>query len=246
MNLKKMIPLLFVAAACVMPAGAETFEDHFTDNVRDKTLWLKPQWSDAMAREADTHLRFYSHPTNSSLYQMAGLIANFGRKYNKGDTLNVYSTVRIPHKIPSDPGGAVSNSYEIGIGLFQSPTNSNFLELTVRDSQSNRQFGVYYLAETMEFNREYWSYPAPTNVTVFLLRMSYSSKTDNVNFYWAEKNSSTWTKIRPALKMADLFGPSNPKIMTPYAIGYMENVLVPADWNIWLDDFIAVYNNRPL
>lgn len=225
----------------------QVFSDSFSDGKLDKTLWTRPQWSTVICQENGGHLRMFSNPTNGELFQMAGVISTFTRKYNGGDTLSIYGTVRVPHKIPSQPGAIVSNAYEIGIGLFQSPTNFNYVELLVRDSLSNRQFGVYYYTEEggYVFN-DYWSYGAPTNISVFKLRMTYSCATDKIGFFWAPEGSTSWTKICPPLTMADLFGPASPKRMIPYITGYTENCQVPRDWNVWIDDFKAVYRDRPL
>jgi hypothetical protein len=140
----------------------------------------------------------------------------------------------------------MGNTFELGVGLFLSRTNSDLLEFTVRDTISNRQFAVYYMSQSLGSVQDYWTYPAPTNVTAFKLRMSYSCKTDKINFFWAERNSATWTKARGAITLADFFGAASKRFLTPYAIGYMDNISVPRGENIWLDDFIAVYNDLPL
>jgi hypothetical protein len=221
--------------------------DNFNDNIQNRNLWFVPDWSDGKFKEKNGHLQLLTNAnnTNSPLYQMTGWIPRFTKKFNGADTLNLYCTVRVPHKVPSSDG-PISNSYEVGLGLFQSVTNANFIEFTVRDSQHDREFGIWFLAETMDYYETYWSYPAPTNITVFNLRMSYSTKTDMLNFFWAPPNSENWTKVRPGLKMTDLFGPVHAKRMNPYVIGYTENLVLPAAWNVWLDNFLAVYVDRPL
>lgn len=222
------------------------FSDTFSTAKLDKTLWVKPGWSTAICQQNGGHLRIFSNTNSTSPLQPAGVITKFALKYNKGDTLSIYGTVRVPHQLPTRPGSALTNTFEVGLGLFQSLTNANYIELTVRDTVSNRQFGVYYYSESLGFVDRYWNYAAPTNTSIFKLRLTYSCATDNIGMFWALPNSTTWTKIRPAFKMADLFGPTSPKTMTPYITGYMANVVVPREWNVWIDDYMAVFRDQPL
>lgn len=238
--------LVLAAGLAQAQTPPQIFSDTFSDRKLDKTQWIRTNGQTGKVQENEGHLRIFSNPTNASLYQFARVFADFGYKYNKDDTISIYGTVRVPHKILSNPGGSISNAYEIGIGLFQSPTNINFIELLVRDSQSNRQFGVYSYSQSLGGKKTYLSYDAPTNISVFKLQMTYSCATDNIGFYWAPLTSNTWTKLRPPLKMTDLFGPFPVKTMDPYIVGYMENARVPRDWNVWLDNFKAIYRDRPL
>jgi hypothetical protein len=250
MNSTKTFYLAGLLALAAGLAQAQTpprvFSDTFWTPKLDKFLWSRSTIFDASSQQNEGHLRIFSNPTNASLNQTAGVLANFTQKYNKGDTLALYGTVRIPHKIPSNPGGTVTNAYETGIGVFQSPTNFNFIVLMVRDSLSNRQFAVYSYSQSLGGKRTYLNYNAPTNISVYKLRMTYSCATDNIGFSWAPLTTNTWTKICPPLKMADLFGPAPTKFMRPVIMGFMENMRVPRDWNVWVDNFMAIYRDRPL
>ena len=251
MTLKNMIKLGFVFALVwtvglnSAQAVSATVGDDFNDGIPNATLWSVPSWSSAKVKENSGRLRFFSNPnyTNDPLWQLGEWDTSFIRKYNGADSLNIYGKVRVPHMIASDPGGPVVNDYEIGLGLVAN-TNWNYVELTVRDSQSNRQFGVFYFKDSS--HREYTSYPAPTNISIFNLRLRYMSATDRLDFFWAEAGSSTWTKIGPGYTMGDLFGGPKTKRMFPYVTAYTENVMVMPGWNVWLDNFSAVYIDKPL
>jgi hypothetical protein len=226
-------------------ATQQTFADNFNDGICNPALWYVPGWVDAKLKENSQKLRFYSHPTNSALNQASEWDAIFNKKCNDGDSLTVSGKVRMPHMIPSDPGGPIVNSVEIGLGLNQSLTNNNCIELTVRDSQSNRQFVVYYLTETPEIEWEYRSFPAPTNLSVFNLKMSYFADTDTIRFFWADPKDNVWQKVCPNMKLSDLFGPALRRKMFPYVAGYTDNVTLPPEWEVWIDNFTAVYQDQP-
>lgn len=251
MILKRMATLasllVILGSGGLASAQTEIFSDNFNDNHRNTGMWFVPGWSSGKFKENSERLRFFSNPayTSAPLNQMGGWISLFTRTYNKGDTLDMTCKVRAPHRIPSNPGGAISNAYEVGMGLFQSVTNSNFIEFTVRDSQSNREFGIFYYSESLGYTREYTTYPAPTNLTIFQLRMSYSCATDLINFYWRDPKSNVWEQVRPAIPMTDLFGVFKVKRMAPYTIAYTENITVPPEWNVWLDNFTATQVNQP-
>jgi hypothetical protein len=246
-KVSKLVWLSFLSIFFAYGATAQTavFSDSFSDGKIDPILWAKPGWATLKSQENSGHLRIFNNPTNTTSSQYGGLVANFARKYNKGDAFSVYAKVRVPHIIPPNPGGPITNGFEVGIGLFQSMTLANNIELTVRDTQSNRQFGIYYYSESLS-KTQYWSFPAPTNISVFKLKMTYSCGTDNVGFYWAPPSSNSWTKIIKFIKMADLFGPSASKVMTPYVTSSVEKMQISRDMNVWLDDFMAVYVNKPL
>lgn len=251
MTLKKMIKLGFVFALAwtaglnSAQAVSSTVSDDFNDGIQNTLLWSVPSWSSAKVKENSGRLRFFSNPnyTNEPLWQLGEWDTHFFRKYNGADTLNVYGKVRVPHMIASDPGGPVVSDYEMGLGLVAN-TNWGYVELTVRDSQSNRQFGVFYFKDGA--NREYTSYPAPTNIAIFNLRIRYLNASDMIDFFWAEPSSNTWTKIGSGYKMSDLFGAAPSKKMFPYVAAYTENVMVLPGWNVWLDNFSAVYIDKPL
>jgi hypothetical protein len=223
-----------------MAQGAEIISDTFSDGSRNEALWKFSTWNDAKFEETGGRVLFTKRPGNTETFQVAGWSANFDRVYNDKDYLDVQIDVRAPHKIKA--GKAY---YELGIGIYESRTDHNYIELTVMDSVSNRQFGVYY-SKGIPAVDQYISYPAPTNSTMFRLRLRYSAATDKVSFFWAPANSSTWTTIRPPLKMKTIFGRGIPHTMRPYMVGYMEDVLVPASWNVYLDNFLAIYGNVPL
>jgi hypothetical protein len=247
--MRKVREVLWIGLLVALTQGAiaqtVVFNDAFSDGKFNPAMWVKPGWASLKSQEDSGRIRVFTNPTNTTRTQYGGLVANFVRKYNKGDSLSVYAKVRVPHVIPDDPGGLITNGFEVGIGLFQSMTLANNIELTVRDTQSNRQFGIYYYSQSLD-KYQYFNFPAPTNISVFKLKMTYSCATDNLGFYWAPASSSSWTKIIKFIKMADLFGPAPSKQMTPYIVSASERMQVMRDWNVWLDDFMAVYVNKPL
>jgi hypothetical protein len=241
-----LVTLLFIAGTGFAQTPTATVADGFNDGIRDQTIWYKTNWAENIFKESDGVLRMYSNPTNSvDEGHVGALMTRFVYLYNNADTLSLSCKARVPHMIESDPGGAISNSFEVGLGLLASLSQSELVELTVRDSQSNRQFAIYIMSEGLGY-QDTLSYPAPTNTDRFFLRMSYSKKTDLLNFFWAPSATAEWQKIRPPLKLSDWVERDRPLRIRPYVTSYTENIQVLPEWGVYLDNFKAIYNDLPL
>jgi len=228
---------ILLVVSGVWAASPEVFWDDFNDGLWNGIKWKKATWDDGNFRETGGRCLFYDN--GGAGFQVSGWSANFDRVYNGLDYLDIQATVRVPHKIKGGDG-----NYEIGLGLYESRPLHNYLELTVRDKVDGRFFVIYYW-NGVSYDGKEFTYPAPATLNAYRIRIYYSASTDKVNFFWAPVGSTTWTKIRSGLSMQTMFNRTVPHTMRPYFVGYMDLVQVPDYWNVYLDDFIAVYRDLP-
>jgi hypothetical protein len=240
-----------LAAAWLMSAGGaraaapEIISDNFNDGVRNPALWYVSPWSITTFKETGGRLLFTRNTQTNLAWQQAGWAAKwFTRSYDQRDYMDIRVTVRVPHKILSNPPGT-NQTFEVGLGFWQSLADFNYVELSVRDSLANRKFVVYYESDDLGTSHE-WTYAAPTNASIFNLRIYFSAFTKKASFYWQLPGEATWHVVRPPLAINTLFHRGLPYKMRPYMVGYMDEAAVPASWNVYLDNFMAIYGDIPL
>lgn len=227
-----------LAAAAAQAASTEIFSDNFADGVRNTALWRIAAYDEGGFKETGGHLALRTTTPSAPNLLVSGWAFNFDRICDGKDEFDIRAVVRAPHKVKQ-----TGKNYELGIGLFQSRADHNYIELTVMDSSSNRQFGVYHLSNTTS-SENYYTLPAPTNISVYVLRMRYKAESNKVFMYWSVPGSTTWHSLGSA-SFTTLFNRTPPHTMRPYIVSYIDQTLVPLSWNVYVDDFIGIYKNAP-
>jgi len=237
-----LFTVVLLTMARVRASEPEIFYDDFNDGVWNGKKWEKEPFDEGNFREQKGRLYFYSNPSDDG-QEVSVWVARFRRVYDGNDDLDLQLTVRVPHKIPTGSGDV---AYGLLLGLYESRPLGNFVAVGVYDFEDRRRF-VVHIHRNGSDDLEWLFTPVsvPTDLNAFRLRIFYSASRDKLNFYCAPVGSTSWTKIFPGLSLKTLFNRTVPHTMRPFVAGQALGVKVPEGWNVYLDDFLAVYRNLP-
>ncbi len=228
---------ILLAFSLAQAAYSQEFFDDFNDGVRDKTKWYAPVGK--ALRETGGRLRLFSN-TNAEEWAGSDLMGRWGAKFHPvcddQDSVVLEAKLRVPHKSNAD------DFYAIGILIFDS---------SLGDLRDGIRFWIVdigtqgRICNVSWYGGEKWdgferSVPDELGTT-FHIRLSFSFATGKVKLLWKPVTSNVWTKIRPNLRVDQIFFNKAPTLSV-----LIEGVMsrpIPVNWNVYLDDFLVVHRD---